>query len=396
MTGYIRGDLRGLRLWGPDAQQFFVTTVDADGNTILGPGAPSITAASSATTLVVSKKSANVVAIQTATSGSPPVVTPGLVNLSITATPASQSGASALTAKVLVTVAHSVLYVGVGAAIDIFYDGNTTGTPNATISGSNTTLGGMPGMAVAQNGLLYVSSESGLVGSILAFSPGIVGNVSPTKTISGPNTSYLFDDGVGGIAIGPDNTVYTPITTASVVLAFAPLANGNVAPSATIAGGLTSLDIPYGAAFDPTGTLYVSNVSNNAVTEYPAGSNGNVPATSISGSNTSISGPTAIALLPDGTLSVANATTNAVTEYSLGSTGNTPPIATIAGANTGIASALSALSIAADAAGKLYVGNATTVTVYAPGANGDVTPLQTIPLGVQAQSLAIVPTPFSL
>ena len=38
MTGYIRGDVRGLRLWGPDAQQFFVTTVDADGNTILGPG----------------------------------------------------------------------------------------------------------------------------------------------------------------------------------------------------------------------------------------------------------------------------------------------------------------------------------------------------------------------
>ena len=92
----------------------------------------------------------------------------------------------------------------------------------------------------------------------------------------------------------------------------------------------------------------------------------------------------------------ANATTNAVTEYSLGSTGNTPPIATIAGANTGIASAFSELSIAADAAGKLYVGNATTVTVYAQGASGNVTPLQTIPLGVRAYSLAVVPTPFSL
>ncbi len=102
--------------------------------------------------------------------------------------------------------------------------------------------------------------------------------------------------------------------------------------------------------------LYVSNVSNNAVTEYPAGSNGNVPATVIFGSNTSISGPTAIAILPDGTLCVRKRyTTNAVTEYSLQEFDGKHAADSdrIAGANTGIASALSALSIAADAAGKL-------------------------------------------
>jgi hypothetical protein len=63
-----------------------------------------------------------------------------------------------------------------------------------------------------------------------------------------------------------------------------------------------------------------------------------------------------------------------VTVYAPGSNGDVRPLRTISGSKTG----LDAHGIAVDARGKIYVVNSTSVTVYAAGSNGNVKPSRTI------------------
>jgi hypothetical protein len=64
-----------------------------------------------------------------------------------------------------------------------------------------------------------------------------------------------------------------------------------------------------------------------------------------------------------------------VTIYAPGSNGNVAPSRTISGAKTGLDNIG---GIAVDASGKIYVVNATSVTEYAAGSNGNVKPSRTI------------------
>ncbi len=64
-----------------------------------------------------------------------------------------------------------------------------------------------------------------------------------------------------------------------------------------------------------------------------------------------------------------------ITVYAPGSNGNVAPSRTISGAKTGLDNAS---GIAVDARGKIYVVNSTSVTEYAAGSNGDVKPTHTI------------------
>lgn len=67
-------------------------------------------------------------------------------------------------------------------------------------------------------------------------------------------------------------------------------------PGSQITQGVSS---PYGAAFDPSGNLYVTNAGTNQVTEYAPGATS--PTVTFSG----IGDPWGIAVAPDGTLAVA-------------------------------------------------------------------------------------------
>jgi hypothetical protein len=64
-----------------------------------------------------------------------------------------------------------------------------------------------------------------------------------------------------------------------------------------------------------------------------------------------------------------------VTVYAPGSNGNVPPSRTISGAKTGLDNAN---GIAVDARGKIYVANSASVTEYAAGSNGNVKSSRTI------------------
>ena len=81
---------------------------------------------------------------------------------------------------------------------------------------------------------------------------------------------------------------------------------------------------------------------------------------------------------------VSDSTTQSILEFQGGSTGTATPVRSIAGAATGLSGVA---GVALDSAGNLYVANSTggggsgSVTIYSPGASGNVAPIHTITTG---------------
>jgi 6-phosphogluconolactonase (cycloisomerase 2 family) len=125
--------------------------------------------------------------------------------------------------------------------------------------------------------------------------------------------------------------------------------------------------------------IYVANSSANSITEYRRSASGNVaPLTTIAGANTGLSFPSYITLDAVHHIFVTNVTANSVTEYLSTANGDSTPIATIQGAFTQLSSPQ---GIALDSGGRIYVANGAStpyITVYRAGANGNVSPSQTI------------------
>jgi sugar lactone lactonase YvrE len=122
--------------------------------------------------------------------------------------------------------------------------------------------------------------------------------------------------------------------------------------------------------------LFVANTDGNAVTSYPLGKFGNTRSL-VTVPN--LNGPSGIARDAAGRIYVANSTSDAITIYALGSHGTPNPIATIAGAKTGLKSPA---GIALDSKGRIFVANTKggtsgqgSVTIYPPLATGDIRPI---------------------
>ncbi len=87
----------------------------------------------------------------------------------------------------------------------------------------------------------------------------------------------------------------------------------------------------------------------------------------------SSNGPSSV---PPRPLYVANRGGNSITAYAPGATGNVTPTLTIAGSNTRLNQPS---GVAVDAGGRLYVSTHTdSVVIYAAGATGNATPTATI------------------
>ncbi|MFZ0660131.1 MAG: SBBP repeat-containing protein [Candidatus Binataceae bacterium] len=173
------------------------------------------------------------------------------------------------------------------------------------------------------------------------------------------------------------------------VTAYPLSSNGNVSPlpSATPTPE-TGLGGPVSIARDRSGNLYVANQDIDSVTIYPAGASGNVaPTATIAGANTGLINPTGIALDSNSNIYVANAASleggpDSVTVFAVGSNGNVTPTATITGTATGLAYPT---AITLDPSGNIYVANSgsqiggvDSITVYPAGSNGNVQPSATI------------------
>jgi hypothetical protein len=384
--GYLQGDAHALTLYGPGAQKLIVEALDADGNAIVGPGAPAISAHSNTTALLITNPMAsapNLVTLQPATGGSPPVVLAGAAQLQLDAVPDAQSGAATIRRTIPVTIAHAALYVASNNSVNVFYDGNT-GTPNVTITSAAFSY--VAGIAIDANGTLYVANASG--NSIAGFAAGTSGSATPNLTIAGAGTGL---DEPFGIAVTPSGTLYVANEEAPAVTEYPASSNGNAAPAITISGGPTGLNGPTGIALDGSGTAYVTNQPVNSITEYAANFSGDaLPTAFIFGAASGLNGPSAAAVDGNGTLYVANALTPSVTEYAAGASGNVAPIATLASDDM---NGPNGLAIGAD--GALYVSNETSqaITEYASDGAG---PVEHIFLTFVPTAIAVVPAAVPL
>src|SRR6266702_3008825 len=258
---------------------------------------------------------------------------------------------------------------------------NGDAAPTVVIhGGSNTGLNGPRGIALDAAGNIYVANYG--VGTVTVYAPGASGNAVPTVTIGGSNTDLSYPV---GIALDTTGSIYVANYYGSSITVYAPGASGNATPSTTIAGSNTGLSWPWGIARDAAGNLYVvnswSSSGSTSITVYAAGATGNAaPIATIAGANTGLSGPTGLAFDPAGRLYVTN-DAGSVTVYAAGASGNVAPIATIGGSSSTDNTGLNyPVGIARDRAGRLYVTNPgpNTVTVFAAGASGNATPATTI------------------
>jgi hypothetical protein len=211
-------------------------------------------------------------------------------------------------------------------------------TPAATIVGANTTFSSPAFMTLdVANDSLYIADTGDL--SVVIYD-GIStknGNVAPSRIIAGVATNLLsptdvsLDKGRNLLYVADDVDIH--------VFASASTANGNQSPA-------RDLSVPFavsGIFVDGTNDrLYVADQAGNAIAVYDHASTLNGPITAnraVQGAtNTHLSNPGGVQVDGAGRLVVSNASPASITIYANAATadGDISPVATIAGANTGL------------------------------------------------------------
>ena len=249
--------------------------------------------------------------------------------------------------------------------------GSATATPGGTATSSQTPRATPTSKAVT-GAALYVTNPE--YWSVLEFPAHSQGDAVP-KIITGPSTGLEYP---AGIYVDSFKDIFVANSFVQTIVEFGGGKTGNLTPVATISGSNTGLQSPYDVALDGAGNIYVTNqyVTNPfpSVTKYPPASDGNVaPIATISGAQTGLAGPRGIVIDGSGVIYVANSAAPSITEYAAGSTADAAPIVTIAGSNTGLSGPA---GITLDGAGNVYVTNYSddSVAEFAAGATGDVAP----------------------
>jgi len=298
-----------------------------------------------------------------------------------------------------VTVAANTAAQGGGAIYNVVYDKLTARTASVTLvssiladsapSGVTDLVSDTPA-TVADGGTNLGTATVAAADHDLVESKAALG----TGTITG--TPLTADPGLGALSSNGGFTatmavgISSPVVDKGVSGGLSTDQRGAPRPAdlAGVANTGDGSDIgAFEVAVPAESQVWVANQSANRVTRYAAGATGNAaPLASIAGAATGLSGPTGVAVDGAGRLYVANQTANSVTVYAPSATGNVAPLYSVSGAGTGLSGPR---TLVVDSSGRLYVANsaANTVTVYGPGASGAAAPVATItglsnPLGL--------------
>jgi hypothetical protein len=360
----------GFTLYGGSAQKLLVEALDADGNVIVGAGAPTFTlaaASGSGYTIANPTTSApNVVSL------TPPGTNGSVETFTLTAAygdATCQTSGAVCTANFAVTNDIQTLFVSGPLGVAEFVPPSQT-QESLTMAG----LSGPAGLAVGAGNTLWVADGN----DVDEYAPPYTGAslVQITNDINGAGTLaldaaqnvYVVDQGSNAL------TRYAPPYTGSptLQLSMASTLLGTVLLDSSddlfILGNLTSAiyvyPTPYsgattvtadigelgGIALDAAGDLFAANENINTVTVY-APPYTNAPATTIAAG---INAPVSIAFDGKSDLFVVNSGNDTVTEYAPPYTG--APIATV-----GVAAA--PLQLLIDGAGDLFVSSSSTTEV---------------------------------
>lgn len=273
-----------------------VLGVDADGNYILGAGAPAVSLTSSDASITVTPAGSaapnRFLLSDVAANGGA-----GGALLRATVTPAASSGASAISATAAVMSRTPTLFVE-EAGSNIVEGYSEAGT--LTVPGFASSSGPAAGAFDWQNGWLYVANASS--NTVTAFNLSGVPQTLPAGSFLGLNLpeAMIFDPDNGLLYVANENAPYT-ITAYD--------RNGVLQ---TLTGTFPNLNRPHAIAYDPVNKLlYVAN-AGAGITVYDA--NGTQQLTS--GTFPNVSSPTGIAYdVANGYLYVANFNNGTMTVY---------------------------------------------------------------------------------
>ncbi|MHB8177885.1 MAG: NHL repeat-containing protein [Vulcanimicrobiaceae bacterium] len=356
--------LTGFVLPTGQSGEVSVLGVDADGNYILGPGAPAVALTTSDATQFtvtpIGTSAPNLFTIANASSN------PAGATLTATVTPTTASGASPLTAAADIFSGSATLYVANSNSTMTAYDSQGT---QQTLTDTFPNLNGPYGIAYdPANGWLYVANNAG-------------------NTVTAYNAQGAQQSLTGGWSglLGPYSIAYDPVNGWLYVANY----QGSAVKAYNAQGvlqspsGFPGLNYPAGIAYDPAnGWLYVANYQGNTVTAYDAQGTQQT----LTGTFPNLNYPQGIAYDPaNGWLYVANLASSTVTAYNA------------QGAQQSLTGTFPSLnypySIAYDPAnGWLYVANNAGNTVTAYNAQGaQQTPTGTFPNLNGPHGIAVVP-----
>jgi hypothetical protein len=254
-------------------------------------------------------------------------------------------------------------------------------TPAATIVGANTTFSSPAFITLdAANDRLYIADNGDL--SVLIYDNISTknGNIAPSRIITGPSLVAPTDVSLDKVR----DLLYVADDLDILVYASASTANGAPAPARDLSVPFAVSAIFIDAAND---RLYVADQAGNAIAVYDHAStlNGPVAASrAVQGvNNTHLSNPGGVQVDGAGRLVVSNASPASITIYPNAATadGDIAPVATIAGANTGL-SVPDQIFVDTTGTGTLYNADPGAARVAVWGnlntANGNISPTRAI------------------
>lgn len=223
--------------------------------------------------------------------------------------------------------------------------------PAQHIQGNNTGLSGPMGIALDKAGNMYVANFN--AGTVTKYPANANGNVAPSFTIAGLNQPIgVVVDGDGQVYVANSNVAGAGVASVQVFPAGSAVASQTITSVVLFRPGFITLDT--------SRDIWVTEEAGDSVIEFPNSANGSVPpANIINGTRTMLNFPQGIAFDVSGRLYVSinigrNGPTNAVLVFGAGAAGNIKPLNMLCGSATAITNPV---GVAVNAQGTLFVAN---------------------------------------